>query len=188
MLDWTAAFSSALSYDDFLARHANDGQKERWKAAHDRVRLSPDQEALLSAFTRRMPVLCLSGAWCGDCVEQCPILDRIAAASPHAIDLRFLDRDTFPEIRDALSICGGHRVPTVVWFNEDMQEVQRFGDRVLSKYRQVAADRLGSSCPTGLVLPDEPLLTKMTAEWVDLFERVHLLLRLSPRLRERHGD
>ena len=29
---------------------------------------------------------------------------------------------------------------------------------------------------------------KYFREWVDVFERMHLMLRLSPHLRERHGD
>lgn len=189
MIDWPSIFNDeALGYDSFLERHGTDAQKSRWAAMRRRVALTSDQSTLLAGFTRRLPVLCLAGAWCGDCVEQCPILDAIALANPTAIDLRFLDRDARPEVADALSICGGRRVPTVVWFNEDMQELARFGDRVLSKYRKLAADQLGASCPTGLVPPDADLYARMTAEWVDLFERAHLIARLSPRLRERHGD
>lgn len=188
MIDWLSVFSSALSYEEFLARHANEAQRERWEKVHERVLLTPEQTALIGSFTRRMPVLCLAGAWCGDCVEQCPILDHFSRANPRSIEVRFLDREAMPEVRDALSICGGHRVPTVVWFSEDFHEVQRFGDRTLSRYRKLAADRLGPACPTGLVPPDASQLALLTGEWLDLFERVHLLLRLSPRLRERHQD
>lgn len=188
MIEWTSVFAESLSYDAFLQRHGTEPQQARWAAMKARVALTADQSNLVGAFTRRIPVLCLAGAWCGDCVEQCPILDAIASVNAKAIDLRFLDRDAKPEVAAELAICGGHRVPTVVWFNEDMQELARFGDRVISKYRKLAADQLGPSCPTGLVPPDADLLGRMTADWVDLFERAHLIARLSPRLRERHGD
>ncbi|HVW38728.1 MAG TPA: hypothetical protein VHB99_15545, partial [Pirellulales bacterium] len=63
-----------------------------------------------------------------------------------------------------------------------------YGDRTLAKYRQLAAEQLGASCPTGLVVPDRPLLEAVTQDWLDEFERVQLLLRTSPRLRKLHGD
>lgn len=186
-MDWSPAFAAALPYAAFLDRHANPNQRARWDAMHARWTPSPEQAALLASFVRRMPVLCLAGAWCGDCVNQCPLLDRLARAST-AIDLRFLDRDALPEVRDALSMNGGHRVPMVVFLSEDFREVSRYGERTLSAYRKLAADQLGPACPTGLVPPDDSLTAAVAADWLGEFERAQLILRLSPRLREKHGD
>jgi hypothetical protein len=187
MIDWSAAFATSLPYRAFLDTYATQAQHERWEAMHSRFVLSPEQKALLAGFTRRMPVLCLAGAWCGDCINQCPLFDHFAQAST-AIDLRFLDRDALPEIRQALAINGGHRVPVVVFLSEDGHEVFRYGERTLSIYRKLAADQLGPACPTGLVpLADEALAT-IAAEWLGEFERAQLILRLSPRLRSKHGD
>ena len=83
-------------------------------------------------FRRRMPVLCLAGAWCGDCINQCPVFDHFASASS-LIELRFIDRDARPDLRDLLSINGGHRVPVVVFLSEDWFEVSRYGDRQVSR-------------------------------------------------------
>jgi hypothetical protein len=85
-------------------------------------------------------------------------------------------------------INGGQRVPVVVFLSEDWQEVFRYGERTLSIYRKMAADQLGPSCPTGLVPAAQEALVTITAEWLGEFERAHLVLRLSPRLRARHGD
>jgi hypothetical protein len=52
----------------------------------------------------------------------------------------------------------------------------------------MAADQLGPACPTGLVPPPDEALQTIAAEWLAEFERVHLILRLSPRLRSKHGD
>lgn len=186
-MDWSAIFQEALPYSDFLDRHATAEQRTRWDAMHGRVHLTADQTAVLAGFKRRMPVLCLSGAWCGDCVNQCPIFDHFARAAP-ALDYRLIDRDARPELRDALAINGGHRVPVVVFLSEDLQEVGRYGDRTLSRYRQLAAEQLGPSCPTGIVPPDDAETVLVTAEWLAEFERAQLILRLSPRLRQRHGD
>jgi hypothetical protein len=186
-MDWSNVFTEALSYTAFLDRHATPTQLSRWDAMHARMRLTPEQEALLGGFVRRMPVLCVAGAWCGDCINQCPAFDHFARASA-AIDLRFLDRDARPDVRDALAINGGHRVPVVVFLSEDGYEVSRYGERTLSIYRRLAVEQLGPSCPTGLVAPADDAIAAMTAEWLAEFERVQLILRLSPRLRKKHDD
>lgn len=187
MWNWESIFAEAPSYEDFLAQYGTEDQRRRWAAVEARVALTAPQTALLGGFVRRMPVLCIAGAWCGDCVNQVPILRHIAAASP-AVSLRLLDRDARPDLRDALAINGGHRVPVTLFFSEDWQLCSTYGDRVLAFYRQMAQDRLGPSCPTGIVPPGEDLLRQATAEWIGEFERIQLMLRLTGRLREAHGD
>ena len=145
-MDWSSAFEAALPYAAFLDRHASLIQRPRWDAMHARIRLEAEQSALLGGFVRRMPVLVLAGAWCGDCVNQCTIFDHFAAAST-VIDLRFLDRDALPEVADALSINGGRRVPSVLFLSEDFHPVARYGERTLSTYRRLAADQLGPGLP-----------------------------------------
>lgn len=186
-MDWLPAFEAALPYAAFLDRFATPAQRTRWDAMHARIGLEPEQAALLGGFKRRMPVLVMAGAWCGDCVNQCPIFARFAEASP-AIDLRFLDRDALPEVADALAINGGHRVPVALFLSEDFREVARYGERTLSAYRKLAADQLGAACPTGLVPPSDDATRLVIAEWLDQFERAQLILRLSPSLRARYDD
>jgi hypothetical protein len=187
MVDWSSIFAHALPYQSFLDRYATPPQRVRWNEMHGRFSLGADQRGLLAGFTRRMPVLCLAGAWCGDCINQCPAFDHFARTSPR-IDLRFLDRDVQPELRDLLAINGGHRVPAVVFLSEDWFEVTRYGERTLSIYRRLAAEQFGPACPTGLVPPSAQALATSTAEWLAEFERAQLILRLSPRLRSKHGD
>lgn len=184
---WSAAFAAALPYRDFLERHGTAEQRARWDAVHGRIMLRPEQRTLLSGFVRRMPVLVLAGAWCGDCVNQCPIFARFAEASP-AIDLRFLDRDVQPDIAAHLKVCGGQRVPVAAFFSEDFTPVLFYGDRTVSAYRAAAAAQLGTSCASGAVPPAADAVAAVVADWLEQFERVQLILRLSGRLRELHGD
>lgn len=186
-MDWLSAFETALPYAAFLDRHATPTHRARWDAMHAKIALEPGQTALLASFVRRMPVLVVAGAWCGDCVNQCTIFDHFAKAAT-TIDLRFVDRDTAPEVADALSINGGRRVPSVLFLSEDFQEVARYGERTLSTYRKLAADQLGPACPTGLVAPSEDATRLTTQEWLNEFERAQLILRLSPKFRERYAD
>jgi hypothetical protein len=180
-----AAHGAGLTYDAYLASDASRARP--WHEMGQRVSLSPVQRSLLASFTRRMPVICLSGIWCGDCSAQGPMLAAIAEACP-AVDLRWLDRDEHAELSERVTICGGRRVPTVIWMSEDFEFVSLLGDRTLSRYRAMAARSLGAACPLpGAPLPDDELAATLS-EWVGEFERVQLLLRLSPRLRQKHGD
>ena len=180
-------FAQGLTYQDFLGRYANDPQKTRWHQVHDQVALTPAQRELLRSFKRTMKVACLAGAWCGDCSGQCPIFAHFAAEAP-VIELRFLDRDDHADAQLELKINGGDRVPVLVFFSEDGHEVARYGERTLSKYRTLVRDLSGAGFPTGTVGPADSLLGQVTQDWLNEFERVQWILRLSPRLRKIHQD
>jgi thiol-disulfide isomerase/thioredoxin len=187
MIDFTAKWDQGLDYKAFLAKHGSDEHRSRWEAFHAQVKLTEAQRSLLASFKRDMKVFCLAGAWCGDCVNQCPMFDHFAAASPR-IALRFFDRDIHPDLAAELKLCGGARVPVLVFVSEDGNEVGRYGDRTLTRYRELVAKLDGASCPTGLVLPDQSTTAAVLQDWLDEFERAQWILRTSARLRQVHGD
>lgn len=182
------SFNAGLAYAAYVATGSPD-QQANWSRFASRVpALRPEQATLLGSFIRRMPVLVISGTWCGDCVQQCPLFPAIAAGNPGAIDVRFVDRDEHIELSNAVRICGGNRVPTVIFMNEDFEFVSILGDRSLTRYRAIAARSLGVSCPLpGAPVPPDEVAATMQ-DWINEFERVQLLLRLSAKLRQRHGD
>jgi hypothetical protein len=187
MTDYGAKFESGLGYHEFLSKYGTEEQRRRWEAVHEQVSLTAAQCDLLAGFTREMKVFCLAGAWCGDCVNQCPIFEHFSLINPK-IRLRFFDRDANPDLAETLSICGGARVPVVLFVSEDNFQVGWYGDRTLAKYRRMASSQLGAACPTGIVPEESELLAAVTQDWLDEFERVQWILRTSSRLRKLHGD
>ena len=188
MLDRTllqSVFSRGLRYDQYLA--TDPSRAGGWNTLFDRVSLTALQRDEIASFTRDMKVLVVSGIWCGDCVQQGPLLAHIAAANPR-IDLRWVDRDVEAEFSEQLKICGGGRVPVVVFAAEDFEPCAIAGDRTLSRYRGLARRQLGASCelPWAEIPSDET--AAVLQEWLNEFERVQWMLRLSPRLRQKHGD
>jgi hypothetical protein len=181
------AFEEGLAYRAYVATGTPD-QRDRWSSVEGSIALTPAQRTLIGSFTRRINVVTLSGLWCGDCATQCPMLAAIEAANPRSIGLRFLDRDAHLDLAEQVRICGGLRVPTVLFANEDFDCVAILGDKTLSRLRAVAARKLGPACP----LPGAPVPPEETAatlqDWVNEFERIHLLLRLSTKLRARYAD
>ena len=178
-------FDAALGWDDYLA---TDPEKAaNWTAFYEKVELGPQQRRLVEGFVREVKVLCISGIWCGDCVQQVPLLKRIADASPR-IDLRLVDRDEHLDITEQLKINAGLRVPVAIFMAEDFEPVSVFGDRSLTRYRAIAEKNLGAACPLpGAPVPEDEMQGTLQ-DWLDEVERVHLLLRLSARLRQKHGD
>src|SRR3954469_23609189 len=181
-----AKFEAALPLPEFLAKYGTDAHRRRWDFAADQTTLTDAQKKLLGTFTRRTNVLVLAGAWCGDCSSQCPIFERFAEAAP-VIRTRYLDRDEHADVQAALQINGGNRVPVAVFFSEDGHEVARYGERTLARYRQLAGQLTGEGCATGFVKGDDPVQRAVVQDWLNEFERVQWILRLSPRLRRLHG-
>jgi hypothetical protein len=180
-------FAAALPYDRYVLT-GNPDQQRRWQQFYEAVRLSPPQAALVAGFVRETRILVVSGVWCGDCVQQCPLLARVAEANPGRVLVRFLDRDAHADLSGQLRINGGVRVPMALFLAEDHELCSAFGDRTLHRYRALAGRHLGPSCPTGIVLPGEDEVAATLQDWLNEFERVQLMLRLSGRLREKHGD
>lgn len=182
-----AKFQAGLAWDPYLAT-GNPDQRDGWQKIYDRVQLSESQRDMLAGFTRQIHVLVVTGIWCGDCVRQGPMLQKITEASVGKIKTVWLDRDEHMDLQQQVKINAGHRVPVAVFAAEDFELVSTFGDKPLSRYRIMAQQALGANCPLpGAPVPQEELDAELQ-DWVNEFERVHLLLRLSGRLRQKHND
>jgi hypothetical protein len=183
---WGEEFSRSLHYENYLAA-SDPAHAAKWRAMEGSVSVPPDRADVVRGFERKLNVLVYSGVWCGDCVRQGPMLARIAGLSDR-VDLRFREREDGCRLGEELRMNGAWKVPVVVFLSEDFYELGRFGDRLLTVYRKMAREKLGPSCSTGLVPPPADEFEAETREWVDVFERMHIILRLSPMLRERYGD
>lgn len=180
-------FEQGLRYDQYVAT-GKPHEQDNWKSFAARVSLTDQQASLLKGFVRKVDALIVSGTWCGDCVQQCPMLGAIEQANPELIRVRFLDRDEHMDLAERLKICGGTRVPVGLLLNEDADVLALVGDRSLARYRAMAAKQLGGACPLpGAPVPQDEIAATLQ-DWVDWFERAHLMCRLSTKLRQRHGD
>jgi len=179
--------AAGLPYADYVATGKPE-QQDNWKKIYEQVPLTGAQQQLIAGFTRQMNVIGVSGVWCGDCVQQCPLIQRIAEANPDQINLRWVDRDEHIDLQEKVKINAGNRVPVLVFCAEDFEFVSWFGDRTLTRYRAMAQRQLAGACPLpGAPVPDDELAGTLQ-DWLDEFERVQLLLRLSGRLRKLHDD
>ena len=181
---WKRAFQQATDYDTYLDRSPAD-RSDRWRTlAASLPPLAPDEVSRLTGHDGRMNLLLVSGVWCGDCVRQGPMIRQLADAAGPAVQLRVIDRDLDPAVRDEVRILGAMRVPVVVFLTEQFLEVGRFGDRMLSTYRRKAVTEIGATCPLPTAATRIDELVAERAEWLDIVERMLLMVRLSPITRE----
>ena len=183
---WKRYWEMASEYEAYL--QASDPEKvQRWRDSEGRIpELTAEQLERLQGYDRELNVLFYSGVWCGDCSRQGPMLKKIADACGDKVSVRFIERDASEELQDELRILGALRVPVAVFLSEDFWEVGRFGERTLSVYRSKAAREIGRGADAGILAPNAR--ERELADWVDIFERALIMLRLSPPLRRRHGD
>ena len=180
-------FNQGLPMDSFVASLPMD-QQASWNQRYSQLELDADQQSLLSTFTREIRILCITGPWCGDCALQGAAMGRIADACPDQIHLRFIPRDeSYAEIVISSMINAGTRVPVTFLMAEDFEPCARIGDRTLSRYRSMARKALGPASPVLAPPPDDPV-REVLQEMLNEVERVQWMLRLSPRLRELHGE
>lgn len=183
---WKLHFNMGQDYDTFL-KQSSPEYVIRWLENEKRIPpLTEEQRRRLEGYNRELNVLMYAGIWCGDCARQGPMLKKIVDACGEKVRLRIIDRDASKEIQDELRILGGLRTPVVVFLSEDWWEVDRFGDRTLSVYRLIASREFGKGLDKGILSTNT--LASQLQEWVKIFERVLLMLRLAPFLRKRHGD
>jgi thiol-disulfide isomerase/thioredoxin len=185
---WQNHWEQADDYETYLANSDAD-KADRWREkAGDIPAVTAEQVERLTGYGRKLHVLMYTGVWCGDCVRQGPMLKNIVDAADDTVELRCIDRDASEELKDELRILGAMRVPIVVFLTEDFMEVGRFGDRLLTVYRRKAENEVGAACAVPYAREGDNALAAEQSEWVDIFERMLLMTRLSPPLRERHGD
>ena len=181
-------YDRGLDYEAFVASGEAEGHRPQWDQRYAQLELLPVQKELVRSFAREMHVFCLSGTWCGDCALQGAAMQRIAEANPEKIHLRFIPRsEEHAELIVKNQINAGYRVPVTWFMAEDDEPVARFGDRTLSRYRSMARKALGDEANVEAEPPGDPVRAVLD-EVLDEFERVHLVLRTSARLREKHGD
>ncbi len=180
-------FPDALTFEQIVGQAAEEGRGEPWRDRYSLLELDADQHRLVASFTRDMNVLCMTGPWCGDCALQGAAMQRISEANPDRIHLRFLNRNDHAELQTQFPVNGGFRVPVTFFMSEDFHAVSIFADRSLSRYRSIARKAFGEDAPVVAAHPENPVREVLNETLLE-FERVHLILRLSTRLRQAHGD
>jgi hypothetical protein len=120
-------FESGQPFEGFLP--TAEKYPEFWEQVWLRAQVPEAFVARVEALPGRWHLLVLSADWCGDAVNIVPVLARLAERAEN-LDLRVLERDTFPELRDAHLTNGrSQSIPVVIALDEGYRERGWWGPR-----------------------------------------------------------
>src|SRR5258708_6995663 len=110
-------FAQGLTYEAFKAQMTRN--QERFEANERRFTPDATELAVFAGLRRPLHVLVLAEDWCGDVIDNLPILGRLAAESG-TLDLRIFPRDQHLDLMDQYLKEGKFRsIPAIIFFEDD---------------------------------------------------------------------
>jgi hypothetical protein len=119
-----------MTYEGFKARMTRN--QERFAASERAVELRDDDLEVFRRLPRPLNVLVLAEDWCGDVIDNLPVLGRLAEGSGK-LNVRVFPRDENPDLMDQYLNRGAFRsIPVFVFFDEQFNEIGHFIERPAS--------------------------------------------------------
>lgn len=155
-------FESGMTYDAWKAGMTRN--RERFELLEGRVEIVPEDLAAFRRLPNPLNVLVLAEDWCGDVINNLPVLGRLAAESG-TLNLRVFPRDQHPDLMDQYLNQGRYKsIPVFAFFDDDFREIGRWIERPASvtqareeKRREIYAENPELGSPDAPIdqLPDE---------------------------------
>jgi len=82
----------------------------------------------LKAYTSKQHWMLITEGWCGDSAQSSPEFYKMSLLNQN-IDLRIVERDSFPEVMDLYLTNGKKSIPILVVFDENWNQLFRWGAR-----------------------------------------------------------
>jgi thioredoxin family protein len=132
-------FEQGLTYEAFKARMTRN--QERFADTERAVDLAEDDLVAFRRLPRPLNVLVLAEDWCGDVIDNLPVLGRLAESSGK-LNVRVFLRDENLDLMDQYLNHGQFRsIPVFVFFDEQFNELGHFTERPESVTSARAARR-----------------------------------------------
>lgn len=97
------------------------------------IQMTYEIQSELTKLERSYKWLLIGDAWCGDCAQIIPIINKIVEATNGKIELRILSRDTFPDLIENFQTNGSKSIPKLLVLNSETNEVcETWGPRPLA--------------------------------------------------------
>ena len=120
-------FAQGLTYDQFKGQMTRN--QTRFAENESRVQLSPADVATFKNLPQPLKVVAIAEDWCGEVIDNLPILGRLAQESGK-LDLRVFLRDQNLDLIDQYLNRGQFRsIPVFVFFDQGFNELGRFTER-----------------------------------------------------------
>ena len=120
-------FALGLTYDEFKAQMTRN--QERFEANESRFEPTAEDLLAFKGLPESENVMVLAEDWCGDVIDNLPILGRLASASGK-LNVRVFLRDQNADLMDQYLNHGEFRsIPVFAFFDGQFNELGRFIER-----------------------------------------------------------
>jgi thiol-disulfide isomerase/thioredoxin len=102
--------------------------QQRMNRLNKTIRLSDEQLELLKKLNTPKKILVIGEAWCGDCAQIIPVLNKIVEASNNQLSLEIISREESPELIEKYGTNGIISIPKLLIY-EDEKLTQTWGSR-----------------------------------------------------------
>jgi hypothetical protein len=123
-------FAQGMTYDEYKAQMTRN--RERLEQNEALLQIDPADLEAFKRLPKPLNVLALAEDWCGDVIDNLPILGRLARESGK-LNVRVFLRDQNLDLMDQWLNEGKFRsIPTFVFFDDDFNQVGLFIERPAS--------------------------------------------------------
>ena len=140
-------FEQGMTYAAYKAQMTRN--RDRLEDSERAVHLRPEDTEFFAHLAQPLHALVLVEDWCGDVINNVPVLVKLAEATGK-LDLRFFLRDQNLDIMDQYLNQGVHRsIPTVVFFDQSFRELGHWIERpaVITELREQMLADLFATAP-----------------------------------------
>lgn len=136
-IDWKAIFDSGVEFSQWIQSAENTEHSAKMQDALDKLTLSPECEAMLSALSRAVHVIAIAEDWCGDVVRHVPVLERLAKSSAN-LKTQYITREQHPDVFARCLTNGGEAIPKFVFLSDNFIECGNWGPMPAQHRRLIA--------------------------------------------------
>ena len=138
MLDFKKLWDQALTFEAFVASCKAE-HSGLWQGIYNLARVPQwALDAVPQGVERKL--LVIAEDWCGDASNTVPIIAKLVDLVP-GLELRVIQRDTYPEVMDQYLTNGARSIPIVIVLDEELHEVGHWGPRPSELQAWVVANR-----------------------------------------------
>lgn len=123
--DFVPLWELATRWSEFLRPGMNS--YDLWRGIFDRI-VIPEEAVAEFGRSPLRKLLVLAADWCGDAANTVPVLAGLGAAVA-GMELRVLDRDSFPAVMERYLTNGTRSIPIVIGLDERFRELGHWGPR-----------------------------------------------------------
>lgn len=163
-------FHTGMTYEQYKDQMTRN--RERFDENEAAAPVGTAEVEAINALPKRLNVLVLAEDWCGDVIQNLPILGRLAAETGK-LTLRVFLRDQNLDLMEQFLNNGHRSIPVFAFFDDEFNELGRFIERPASvtERRQQRRREIYASRPE-FGSPEEPVAALPEAIRLELTERL----------------